>query len=110
MQVWTNLVDNALGAMGESGVLTVETSDVGDCVEVRVGDTGFGIPDALRESVFDLDVTTRGPGAGLGLGLPICRSIIEKNHGGTITFESRPGRTEFVVTLPKTPPKGEEGS
>ena len=107
-QVWTNLVDNALRAMGDSGTLTVQTQDLGDRVEVSVEDTGAGVPDAIRERMFDLDVTSRGPGAGLGLGLPICKSIVEKNHGGSIAFESRPGRTRFVVTLRKYAVRHEE--
>jgi len=101
-QVWTNLVDNALLAMGEQGTLTVETADAGESVRVSVSDTGCGVPETLRERIFDLDVTSRGPGAGLGLGLPICRTIVEKNHGGRISFESRPGHTTFTVLLPKS--------
>lgn len=107
-QVWTNLVDNALLAMGETGKLTLETHDAGDRVQIVVADTGEGIPEALRGRVFDLDVTTRGPGAGLGLGLPICKQIVERRHGGWIEFTSRPGRTVFTVVLPKNPPFLEE--
>jgi two-component system NtrC family sensor kinase len=107
-QVWTNLVDNAVRAMGEHGALTVETADLGDRVRVTVADTGPGVPPELRDRIFDLHVTTRGPGAGLGLGLPICRTIVEQNHRGTITFESRPGRTVFTVALPKQPSPGQE--
>jgi signal transduction histidine kinase len=103
-QVWTNLVDNALGAMGETGTLTITTEDAGDHVVVEIADTGSGIPEEMREQIFDLHVTTRGPGAGLGLGLPICRSIIEDRHGGTIGVESEPGHTVFTVTIPKEPP------
>ena len=109
-QVWTNLVDNALRAMEETGTLTLQTRDVGDRVEVSVEDTGTGVPDAIRDRIFDLDVTSRGPGAGLGLGLPICKSIVEKHHGGSIAFESRAGRTRFVVTLAKNPIRQQENS
>lgn len=100
-QVWTNLVDNALRAMGESGELTIETRDLGDAIEVSVGDTGCGIPPEIQPRIFDLDFTTRGPGAGLGLGLPICRNIVEVGHGGVIRFRSQPGCTVFTVRLPK---------
>jgi signal transduction histidine kinase len=107
-QVWTNLVDNAVRAMGESGTLTIETSDEGDTVRVTVTDSGPGIPLALQDHIFDLHVTTRGPGAGLGLGLPICRTIVEQNHHGKIAFVSRPGLTSFAVVLPKHGPPSQE--
>jgi signal transduction histidine kinase len=103
MQVWTNLLDNALTAMDETGTLSIETCRDGDLAVVRIRDSGTGIPLELRDRIFDLDITSRGPGAGLGLGLPICRSIVEENHGGSITFESEPGRTEFTVRLPMGP-------
>ena len=103
-QVWTNLVDNALRAMGETGTLRLETRDRGQSVQVIITDTGGGIPEALRDRIFELDVTSRGPGAGLGLGLPICRTIVERKHGGRISFTSRPGETIFTAELSKTPP------
>jgi len=106
-QVWTNLVDNGLRAMGETGELRIETRDRGGEVEVTVQDSGCGVPEEMRGRIFELDATTRGPGAGLGLGLPICRTIVEKNHGGQITFESVPGRTVFLIRLPKKPPERE---
>jgi signal transduction histidine kinase len=107
-QVWANLVDNATRAMGEKGTLSIETTDLGDHVRVTVTDTGPGVPPGLQDHIFDLHVTTRGPGAGLGLGLPICRTIVEQNHGGSIAFQSRPGHTSFTVTLPKRTPRGPE--
>jgi signal transduction histidine kinase len=109
-QVWTNLVDNAVRAMGEGGTLGIETHDEGDHVRVTVSDTGAGVPDQLRDRIFELDVTSRGPGAGLGLGLPICRTIVERRHGGRIAFESRPGRTVFTVVLSKTMARPPESS
>ena len=107
-QVWTNLIDNAVRAMGERGRLLIETRDLGETVRVTVEDSGPGIPSGLRDTIFDLHATTRGPGAGLGLGLPICRAIVERNHGGQIDFESVPGRTAFTVTIPKTPAREQE--
>lgn len=101
IQVWTNLLDNALNAVGDRGHLLIESTDEGDSVRIDVCDNGEGIPPDLGARIFELDVTTRGPGAGLGLGLPICRTIVEKSHGGRITFKSRPGSTTFTVTLPK---------
>jgi signal transduction histidine kinase len=107
-QVWTNLIDNAVSAMGEEGTLLVTTRDRGERVEVRVQDSGPGIPEDIQTRIFELHTTTRGPGAGLGLGLPICRAIVEKNHGGRIAVASEPGRTVFTVVLPKSPPEAEE--
>lgn len=100
-QVWTNLVDNALHAMGGTGTLTIETDATDALVRVTVTDTGPGLPDAIRERVFDPHVTTRGPGAGQGLGLPICRTVVERHHGGALSVESRPGHTAFTVLLPR---------
>ena len=107
-QVWTNLVDNAVRAMDEHGTLTIETHDEGESVRVTVADTGPGVPAGMRERIFELHVTTRGAGAGLGLGLPISKTIVEKNHGGRISFESRPGHTVFTVVLLKRGPLSQE--
>ena len=64
MQVWTNLIDNALRAVGEAGTLTVEASVVGADAVVTISDTGCGITPELRDTLFELHTTTRGPGAG----------------------------------------------
>jgi len=100
MQVWTNLIDNSLHAMGDSGRLEIRTSASGGDVIVEVSDTGPGVPDSIRDRLFEIAVTTKGPGAGLGLGLAICRRIVEEGHGGRLDFESSPGRTVFYVSLP----------
>jgi signal transduction histidine kinase len=75
---------------------------------VTVADTGPGVLPDIEERIFELDVTSRGPGAGLGLGLPICRSIVQQTHGGRIGFEREAGRTVFYVELPYAPPEREE--
>jgi signal transduction histidine kinase len=97
--VWMNLVRNAVQAMGYRGVLEVRTERRGDAVVVSVIDDGPGIPDAIRERIFEPFFTTKKKGEGMGIGLDICRRIVE-SHGGTISFESRPGRTAFSVALP----------
>ena len=101
-QVWTNLITNALHAMDKGGTLRVETDapDAGH-VRVRVIDSGEGISAEALPRIFDLHFTTKDGRVefGLGMGLPICRQIVAR-HGGTITAESRPGRTCFTVTLP----------
>ncbi len=102
-QVWTNLLANALDAMGDQGHLTVLVgpSDT-DGVCVRIIDDGPGIASALREKIFAPRFTTKNGRVqfGLGLGLSISRQIIT-DHGGTITVDSVPGRTEFTVELPQ---------
>lgn len=99
-QVWTNLIDNAIDALGESGALTVSTRRDGDCVEVDVADDGPGMTPAVRERVFDPFFTTKEVGRGTGLGLDAARRIVVDRHHGSIVVESQPGRTVFRVRLP----------
>ena len=101
-QVWTNLIDNAIDAMGEGGgTLTVraEADPESDGVRVSVCDTGPGIPDDIRQRLFEPFYTTKPPGKGTGLGLHISHTVVAR-HGGRIDVDSTPGRTCFVVTLP----------
>ena len=82
-------------------VLTVTTRDLGKAAEVRVRDNGGGIPDDIRDKLFQPFFTTKPTGVGTGLGLSISYEIVTKQHGGTINVASEVGRfTEFVVTLP----------
>ncbi|GLW08917.1 histidine kinase [Microtetraspora sp. NBRC 13810] len=99
-QVWTNLIDNALHAMGDSGTLTVRTSRSDDMVMVEIGDTGPGIPAEIRPRIFEPFFTTKPVGQGTGLGLDISYRIVVKKHHGDIRVESRPGETWFRVLLP----------
>jgi signal transduction histidine kinase len=99
-QVWTNLIDNAIDAMGERGTLTLTTLRDGDCVEVHVGDDGPGIPADIGGHVFDAFVTTKEVGKGTGLGLATAYGIVVDRHDGSLTVQSEPGRTEFRVRLP----------
>ncbi|MGW4462733.1 ATP-binding protein [Micromonospora sp. NPDC004704] len=103
-QVWTNLIDNALGAMGDSGTLSVRTSREGDMLVVEIGDTGPGIPDAIRDRIFEPFFTTKPVGEGTGLGLDISYRIVVTKHRGDIRVSSTPGDTRFRVYLPITPP------
>lgn len=99
-QVWTNLVHNALQAMDHKGTLRIGLRRDGDWARVSVGDTGKGIPEAIRERIFDAFFTTKPAGEGTGLGLDIVRKIVEK-HGGRIEVDSEVGRgTTFTVFLP----------
>lgn len=101
-QVWTNLVHNALQAMGYSGTLTLKLRAEGDSVRCSVIDTGPGIPPDVQARIFEPFFTTKPKGEGTGLGLSICRDIVER-HGGTLDVETQPGRTSFVATLPRRP-------
>jgi signal transduction histidine kinase len=103
-QVWTNLIDNAIDALcdsGGKGTITVRTRREGDHVAVEVADDGPGIPDDVRERIFDPFFTTKAAGSGTGLGLDTARRIVEERHRGTLTVESEPGKgTTFTVRLP----------
>ncbi|HEX3316905.1 MAG TPA: ATP-binding protein [Solirubrobacteraceae bacterium] len=100
-QVWTNILDNAIDALGDHGTITITTRRDGDHVLVDVGDDGPGIPPDLRDRVFDSFVTTKEVGQGTGLGLATARRIVVDRHDGTLTFDSRPGETVFHVRLPE---------
>lgn len=98
-QIWTNIISNALQAMKFHGLLRVEIDQVGDLAVVKIIDNGPGIPPAIQEKIFEPFFTTKAAGEGTGLGLDICKKIVESFHG-TMGVESRPGHTEFTVTLP----------
>jgi signal transduction histidine kinase len=98
-QVWTNLIDNAVQAMGGQGVLRIATRRDGSCVTVEVTDSGPGIPPDVLARVFEPFFTTKDVGEGTGLGLDISRRIIER-HDGDIGFDSQPGSTTAWVRLP----------
>jgi len=99
-QVWTNLLDNAIDALGESGHITITTRADGDCAEVDIADDGPGVPAEIRDRVFEPFFTTKEVGSGTGLGLDTARRIIVDRHHGSLTLESRPGRTVFRARLP----------
>jgi signal transduction histidine kinase len=102
-QVWTNLIDNAIGAMGETGTLTVRTGRDGDNLFVEIGDTGPGIDPAIRQRIFEPFFTTKPVGMGTGLGLDISYRIVVNKHHGDIKVTSSPGDTRFRVILPISP-------
>ncbi len=99
-QVWTNLIHNALQAMPQGGALRVAIRRAGDEAVVVIGDTGDGIPDAIREKIFDVFFTTRPAGEGSGIGLYLVKKIIDKHHG-RIEVDSTVGQgTTVSVYLP----------
>ncbi|MEA2267176.1 MAG: hypothetical protein QOE27_2759, partial [Solirubrobacteraceae bacterium] len=101
-QVWTNLLDNAIYALGDQGTITIATRREGTCAVVEITDDGPGIPPELHEKVFDSFFTTKEVGRGTGLGLATARTVVVEHHDGSLGLESRPGRTTFRVSLPFT--------
>ncbi|MFH0775320.1 MAG: ATP-binding protein [bacterium] len=101
-QVFTNIIQNASESMGEEGMLRIETKKMKieeqDFVKISFTDTGTGIADEVREKIFEPFFTTRSKG--VGLGLSICKEIVEK-HGGKMDVESKLGLgTTFNILLP----------
>jgi signal transduction histidine kinase len=102
VQVWTNLIHNAVQAMGGDGRLHLATAcETGHAV-ISVTDSGPGIPADIQQRIFEPFFTTKPSGEGSGLGLHICQKIVAK-HDGVIKVDSTPGRTTFSVWLPFAP-------
>jgi signal transduction histidine kinase len=99
-QVWTNLLDNAIDALGETGAITIRTQLDGPCIRVDVADDGPGIPEEHRARVLEPFFTTKEAGRGTGLGLDTARRIVEERHTGTLSFDTSPDGTTFHVWLP----------
>jgi len=99
-QVWTNIIDNAIDAMGGEGRLIVRARKEAPWVVVEIEDNGTGIPEDAQSKLFDPFYTTKGPGEGTGLGLNISRNLIEKRHKGQVSVKSVPGSTCFLIRLP----------
>jgi signal transduction histidine kinase len=98
-QVWTNIIDNAIDAMGGEGKLQVKTFRDENCVVVEITDNGPGISPEVKAHMFDPFFTTKGVGQGTGLGLDTVQRIVKK-HQGNIQVNSKPGETRFQVWLP----------
>lgn len=106
-QLMDNLLSNAHDAVGESGEICVALRSNKDCHEIRVTDSGPGIPDELRDTVFDQFFTTKPLGIGLGLG--ICQQVVER-HGGRIRVEEdKKSGTTIVVEIPRPPDSMSDG-
>lgn len=99
-QVWTNLIQNALQAMGQAGTLTIGAHADERAVFVNITDTGEGIEPNILDKIFDPFFTTKKQGEGSGLGLDIVKKIIDK-HGGSINVKSEIGEgSTFIIKLP----------
>jgi signal transduction histidine kinase len=112
-QCIVNLVVNASHAIGDvikgkpgtKGTITIRTRRDGEFAEVRVSDTGTGIPEAIRPRIFEPFFTTKGLGQGTGQGLAIIYASMVRRHGGTVSFETEVGKgTTFILRLPLVPP------
>ena len=99
-QVWTNIIQNSIQAMDQTGKITISLGQTDNNIEVKIEDTGKGIPEEIQEKIFEPMFTTKGRGEGTGLGLDIAKKIIEK-HNGTIKLKSTKGQgTTFTITFP----------
>ncbi len=99
-QVWSNIIQNAVQAMGDTGTLVVKTWREDQLVNVMIKDSGQGIPEEIKDRIFEPLFTTKPQGEGSGLGLDIVRKIIER-HEGKIVVESQTGKgSSFIVSLP----------
>lgn len=113
-QVILNLIVNAAHAVasvvrdtGSKGIIHITTRRNDDSVEIRVADTGCGIPKSLQSRIFDPFFTTKPVGKGTGQGLAIAHSVVVQKHGGSIDVESEPGQgATFVIQLPLENPSG----
>ena len=101
-QVWTNLLDNAIDALGETGTITIRTRAEAGRAVVEISDDGPGIPPEVQSRVFDAFFTTKDVGQGTGLGLATVYRIVVDRHAGSLTFTSKPGETTFRVSIPFT--------
>jgi signal transduction histidine kinase len=99
-QVWTNLLDNAIDAMGGQGEIRVRAFARDADIVVEICDSGPGMPPEIRERIFEPFYTTKPPGSGTGLGLHISHNVVAR-HGGRIDVRSAPGGTCFEVVLPR---------
>ena len=114
-QVILNLVVNAAHAIGDAvkktegakGTIKISTKLDGNWAEIRISDTGTGIPEEIRHRIFEPFFTTKEVGKGTGQGLAIARSTVVSKHGGQLYFESTMGRgTTFIIRLPTSPSSG----
>jgi signal transduction histidine kinase len=99
-QVWTNILDNAIDASPERGEITIHTWVENGNACIGIADEGSGVALEHRDHIFEPFFTTKPAGVGTGLGLDIAHRIVVGQFGGEITFDSEPGKTEFVVRVP----------
>jgi signal transduction histidine kinase len=100
-QVWTNyLIDNALDAMNDNGILELVIKNYGERIEVHITDSASGIPPEIQARIFEPFFATKLFCKGSGLGLEVIGRLVENRHQGSISVESYPGKTQFMISLP----------
>lgn len=99
-QVWMNLIDNAIDAVGDGGKITLRTLLEDGHITVEIEDDGPGVPPDIQGRIFDPFFTTKGVGEGTGLGLDVVRRIVTMRCGGSVELSGGPGTTVFRVQLP----------
>jgi ligand-binding sensor domain-containing protein/signal transduction histidine kinase len=119
-RAFLNIVNNACYAAndkrktsknGFAPVVRVSAKNLPECIEIRIRDNGNGIPDSIREKIFNPFFTTKPAGAGTGLGLSLSYDIITQEHKGEIKVDTKEGEyTEFVITLPRNAENGKGGA
>jgi signal transduction histidine kinase len=105
-QVWTNIIHNAIQAMDNKGILAIKLRSDENFIRICITDSGKGIPESIKDRIFEPFFTSKPKGEGSGLGLDIVKKIIEK-HNGMIKVESKPGKTTFCISLPINSKMGE---
>lgn len=109
-QVWTNIIENAVEAMAGQGTLTIRTGyECENMVRVEIIDDGPGIDDDIIDRIFTPFFSTKPVGEGTGLGLDLAWRIVEK-HAGSVSVQSKPGDTRFIVCLPLEAPGPENAA
>ncbi|MEM8677122.1 MAG: ATP-binding protein [Cyanobacteria bacterium P01_G01_bin.67] len=99
-QVWSNLIDNAIYAIGQKGIISIRTFTEDNYVIVEIADNGPGIPPEVQNRIFEPFFTTKEVGTGTGIGLSLAFRIVVREHHGDIRCFSQPGYTCFRVCLP----------
>jgi PAS domain S-box-containing protein len=117
-QLILNMITNAAHAISEAngdgpvqkGAIKIITSKDGDYAVIKISDTGVGIPDAIKNKIFNPFFTTKEVGKGTGQGLAISHQVVVEKHGGSISFETEVGKgTKFVIRLPLTEKSSKHG-
>jgi two-component system NtrC family sensor kinase len=99
-QVLMNLIANAVEAIEGAGKIVIKTGLADGQFFISVGDSGAGIPEAIRSRIFDPFFTTKAVGHGTGLGLAICVGIVQDHHGSIEVASETGVGAEFIVKIP----------